>query len=142
MNTSQPNLMNITSLKIKLNIWENTREKNKVMILYDGQIPFSLSDSTMNEWKIFYTFIAYNPLIPPYPEGTQLFRARHSKKYPYELLDIIPILDIFTIRDPGTYFVTFTSPIDGTVKLPFDNILIYVENGTKITNLPAKVYFF
>jgi hypothetical protein len=120
-----------TPAKIKLYFWQKTSDKNKVMILYENQSPSDISPTTLHDWRIYYTCEVYNPLIPPYPHGTQLFRARHSDKYPYELLDIVPVLDIYSVRDPGTYFVANTSPIDGTEKVPFERIFVYVENVEK-----------
>jgi hypothetical protein len=117
---------------IRLNIWEQVGFPERIMILYEGQVPMPESPSLNQKWRIYYTFNALNPLITPYPEGTQLFRARHSSVYPYELIDIIPIKDVFNIEDPGTYFVAYIHQYPGTMRLPFTEKYIFIQNGEKI----------
>jgi|688.fasta_scaffold174294_4 hypothetical protein len=119
-------------LKIRLNIWEQRDDPSRTMILYDWQTPFEGSATSNRKWRVFFTFLAYNPLVPPYPDGTQLFRAQHKTIYPYELVDVYAILDVYNVDDPGTYFVAYTANIEGTTKLPFANIHVYVEQGEKI----------
>jgi hypothetical protein len=119
------------SNRIRFNIWENLRDSSQTMILHDWQTPYDESPTTNRNWEIFFSFDAFNPLVQPYPVGTQLFRARHKANYPYELIDVYPILDTFNVDEPGTYFVAYTAPINGTTKLPFQNIYVYVENATK-----------
>jgi hypothetical protein len=102
------------------------------MILYDGQVPADQSPSTNQSWRPYYTFLAFDPLIPPYPDGTELFRARHSSTYPYELIEVVPVLDVYNVDDPGTYFVAFRSPYPGTTKLPFRDVYVFVEQGRKL----------
>ena len=122
----------ILPLRIRLNIWENRDDPSQTMILYEGQTPFDNSPTLNRKWRVFFTFLAINPLVPPYPDGTQLFRAQHKSIYPYELMDVYPILDAYHVEEPGTYFVAYTANITGTVKLPFQNIDIYVEQGEKV----------
>lgn len=119
-----------TPKQIRLFLWEDRHNPNdRVMLLYEGQVPADQSPSTTQQWRPYYTFVAYNPLIPPYPEGTELFRARHSTIYPYELIDIVPVLDVFNIDEPGTYFVAYRGPRPGLSKLPFRDTHIFVEHA-------------
>jgi hypothetical protein len=113
-------------------MWEQINYPERVMLLYDGQNPTPESPSLSQKWRPYYTFIAYNPLIMPYPPGMQLFRAIHAPHYPYELTDIVPIRDVFNVEQPGTYFVAFTSPFDGTSRIPFAGKYIFVQGGQKI----------
>jgi len=122
----------LTPLRIRLNIWENRNDPNQVMILYEWQTPYEASPTANRNWRIFFTFIAFNPLVPPYPEGTQLFLARHKSIFPYELIEVVPILDAFNVEEPGTYFVAYVSPFQNMTKIPFQNIYVYVENGETI----------
>jgi hypothetical protein len=117
--------------RLRFNIWENRRDPSQTMILHEWQIPYDESPTTNRNWEIFFSFDAFNPLVQPYPVGTQLFRARHKSNYPYELIDVYPILDTFHVEEPGTYFVAYTAPINNSTKLPFQNIYVYVENATK-----------
>lgn len=121
-----------TPLRIRLNIWENRDDPSQTMILYDWQTPYQYSPTSNRNWRIFWTFTALNPMVPPYPDGTQLFRARHKSSYPYELVDVYPILDAYNVEELGTYFVGYTAPIDSKTKLPFQNIYVYVEDGQKV----------
>lgn len=123
---------NVVPLRIRLNIWENRDDPAQTMILYDWQTPYGESATSNRKWRVFFTFIALNPLVPPYPDGTQLFRAQHKSNYPYELMDVYAILDAYNVDDPGTYFVGYTSNVQGTTKMPFQNINVYVEQGEKI----------
>ncbi len=127
MSISDSTLTNV----IQLNIWEHVDYPERVMILYDDQNPVPDAPSLSQKWRIYYTFSAYNPLSVPYPSGTQLFRARHSNQYPYELIDIVPVQDVFHVDDPGTYFVAYAHPFDGTTRLPFGGKYIFVRNGKK-----------
>lgn len=115
---------------VRLNIWENVRNPNWVMILYDFQTPWGReSESSRGEWRKYYTFLGYNPLIPPYPAGSELFRARHSTNYPYELKEIKSVRDVYNVDEPGTYFVAFTAPYTGMTKVPFGGTYVYVQSG-------------
>ena len=118
--------------RIRLKIWENRQDPTQTMILYDWQSPYPESPTTNRNWKAFFAFDAFNPLVQPYPDGTQLFRARHKTMYPYELIDVYPILDTFNVEEPGTYFVAYTAAFANTTKLPFQNIYIYVENTKRL----------
>jgi hypothetical protein len=118
--------------RIRLNVWEDRQDPNRLMILYDHQVPAPESYSTTSRWRVYYTFTAYNPLVPPYPEGCQLFRARHAAIYPYELIDVKPMLDVYNVDAPGTYFVAYVHPHEGATKLPFKDIYIYVMEGEKV----------
>ena len=122
------------SESIRLNIWEHRDDPDKVMILYNYQVPAAESPSTTQYWRPYFTFLAFNPLVSPYPPGTELFRARHSAIYPYELLDIVPVLDAYNVDEPGTYFVAYRSPFPGTEKLPFRDTHIFVQQGRKVVN--------
>lgn len=124
--------MSATPLRIRLNIWENRSDPNQVMILYEWQTPYDASPTANRNWRVFFTFIALNPLVPPYPEGTQLFLARHKSAFPYQLIEVVPILDAFNVEEPGTYFVAYTSPFQNMTKIPFQDIYVYVENGETI----------
>jgi hypothetical protein len=117
---------------ITLVLWEDRSDPDRVMMLYEGQVPATESPSTNQRWKPYFTFVAYNPLVTPYPPGTELFRARHSTIYPYALLDIVPMLDVYNVDDPGTYFVAYRTPRPNTVKLPFKDAFIFVEQGKKL----------
>lgn len=113
---------------VRLNIWENVQKPNQVMILYDQQFPFK-TESMMNDWRIYYTFISYNPLIPPYPAGSELFIAKHSSQYPYELQVVKSVRDNYNVDEPGTYFIGYTAPYKGMSKMPFKDTYVYVESG-------------
>lgn len=112
---------------IRLNLWEHKTNPQWVMILYENQVPFESSPTLETNWRIFYSFMAYNHLIPPYPEYTGLFRANHHSRYPYEFKEIVPILDTFNVEEPGTYFVAYTVPINNTEKIPLKKVNLYVE---------------
>lgn len=116
---------------IMLNIWEFRQDPSRLMILYDGQVPASESPTTTQNWRPYFSFQAFNPLAPPYPPDTELFRARHSTIYPYELLEVVPMMDVYNVEEPGTYFVAYRVPIAGTTKLPFRDVFVYVERGRK-----------
>jgi hypothetical protein len=122
---------NVSPRQIQLIIWEHRSDPDRLMLLYDYQTPASESPTTVKDWRPYYSFLAYNPLSTPYPEGTELFRARHSSNYPYELIDIVPMLDVYNVEEPGTYFVAYRSPVTGTSKLPFRDMHIFVEHGRK-----------
>lgn len=127
--------MSSSNTKIRLNIWENIQDPNHIMILYGYQTPTgNESDSASRDWRVYYTFLAYNPLVPPYPAGSELFLARHSTKYPYELLEVKSIRDNYNVDDPGTYFVAYTAPYKGMTKIPFKDTYVYVESGTFVKN--------
>jgi len=115
---------------VRLNIWENTQNSDWVMVLYDFQTPTGKeSQSASLGWRKYYTFLAYNPLVPPYPAGSELFRARHSMNYPYELREIKSVRDVYHVDEPGTYFVAYTAPYPGMSKIPFGNTYVYVQSG-------------
>lgn len=116
--------------KIRLNIWERIRDPEVVMILYDFQTPWgNESETSAQNWRVYYTFLAYNPLIPPYPAGSELFLAQHSTHYPYELIQVKSIRDNYNVDAPGTYFVAYTAPYVGMTKIPFKDTYVYVESG-------------
>lgn len=117
---------------IRLNVWEDRNDPDRLMILYEDQTPAPQSPSTCSRWRVYYTFEAYNPLVPPYPVGCQLFRARHSPIYPYELIDVKAVLDVYNVEAGGTYFVAYTHPRENTSKLPFKDIYVYVIDGQKL----------
>lgn len=117
--------------EISLMIWEHRDDPTRMMILYEGQTPADESPSTNQYWHPYMSFVAFNPLVTPFPLGTELFRARHSKIYPYELLEILPVLDNFNVEEPGTYFVAYRSPLPGRTKLPFKDTHIFVEQAKK-----------
>lgn len=113
-------------------MWEHIDYPERVMILYDGQVPVPESPTLNQKWRVYYSFLGINPLVQPYPQGTQLFRARHSSKYPYELIDIVPLQDVYNTDQPGTYFVAFTGPYDGTSRIPFSQKYIFVKDGARV----------
>lgn len=113
---------------IRINIWENKRNPQWIQILYENQVAFESSPTLQNEWRVFYSFLAYNHLIPPYPNYTGLFRANHNPSYPFELKEIVPILDSFNVEENGTYFVAFTVPVENTSKIPLKRVNLYVKS--------------
>lgn len=119
--------MSFVPLKIKLNLWKYKNDHSLMMLLYEDQLPSDSSPTTNNNWFVDAVFEVYNPLVIPYPVGTELFLAKHFKRYPYELQNIISIQDLYDIEQPGTYFVAYSVPYEGKVKLPFKDIYIYVD---------------
>jgi len=122
----------MTSSRIQLMIWEDRRDPSRMMILYDHQVPAETSPTTNQSWRPYFSFSAFNPLTPPYPPNTELFRARHSSAYPYELIEVVPMMDVYNVEEPGTYFVAYRVPIAGTTKLPFRDVYVFVERGRKL----------
>lgn len=118
--------------RIRLYIWEHRQDPNRLMILYEGQTPAGDSPTTNQLWRPYYSFVAFDPMVPPYPQGTELFLARHSTMYPYELIEVVPVLDVYNVDAPGTYFVAYRSPFPGTTKLPFRDVNVFVEQGRKV----------
>lgn len=124
----------MSSRQISLLIWEHRDDPTRMMILYEGQTPADESPTTNQYWRPYMSFTAFNPLVTPYPLGTELFRARHSRIYPYELLEILPVLDVFNVEEAGTYFVANRAPLPGLTKLPFRDTNIFVDQAKKILN--------
>jgi hypothetical protein len=114
-------------MEIRLNIWEHKTTPSLTMILYEDQIPFPDSPSLQNQWRIFFSFLAFNPLVPPYPSGTELFRAIHYPRYPFEFKEIVPVLDVYNVDDLGTYFAGYTASYEHLTKLPFKDTYVYVK---------------
>lgn len=113
--------------EIWINVWKNIKYPEELMLLYTNQLPFINSPTLNRDWVLSYSFKAINPMIRPFPEGTQLYLARHKSYHPYNLDAVETPIDNFEVGEyvKGTWFINYNSPYRGLEKLPFDNINIY-----------------
>jgi hypothetical protein len=119
----------ITPKEIWINVWKNSQEQ--IILLYPTQIPFNDSPTTNKKWKLNMSFKAFNPMIRPFPRGTQLYVAKHYSHYPYNLKEVITPEDNFDIDEipnndldkdtTGTYFVVYNVPFSGLKRIPINN---------------------
>ena len=126
-----------TSLDIWINVWKNMNHPDRFLILYDNQIPFNDSPTSNLQWKLYFSFYVMNPMIRPFPDGTQLFVAIHSLGYPYNLVEVRSPWDNFEVdeippggslpfHNKGTYFVAYNVNYDNKMyKIPLQDVNIY-----------------
>lgn len=123
-----------TPTEIWINVWKNSDEQ--MILLYPTQQPFPDSPTTNRKWNISFSFKAFNPMVRPFPRGTQLFVAQHYLHFPYSLIKVISPQDNFDIDDipntdlykntNGTYFVIYNTPYSGLKRVPlYDELYIY-----------------
>lgn len=122
---------------VNLILWRNIRDHTMCLLLYDYQVPFK-NTTLESSWEKILSFDALNPLIRPFPEGTELFNGLQLTSFPYSLITIYPLtLDSLDTNEVGTYFVAWTSNYPGTQKLPVELFIqpehinqasIYVRN--------------
>lgn len=129
----------ITPKEIWINVWKNLQEQS--VLLYPTQIPFPDSPTTNKKWKLNMSFKAFNPMIRPFPRGTQLYVAKHHSHYPYNLREVITPEDNFDIDEipnsdldkdtNGTYFVVYNVPFSGLKRIPIDDKIIIYSSDIK-----------
>lgn len=111
---------------ILLNIWRSVKDPNRYMILYQNQIPYPQSPSSLPDWTIIYTFKAFNPLIRPFPTGCQLYIAIHKNSYPFDLQEVVATKHTYDLTENGTYFVTYASPHYNTKQIMIGNKNLFI----------------
>lgn len=133
--------MNKTNNTVTLVLWRHTHDSTKWLLLYQQQIPFE-NTTFESSWKRVLSFVALNPLMRPFPNGTELFNGLQSTSFPYTLITIYPLtLDSLDINEAGTYFVAWTAQYPGTQKLPVD-IFISPEHKQDATIYVRNLRFF
>jgi len=131
----------MTSNKVSLILWRNKKDTDMWLLLYDYQFPF-IDSSYNQDWKRFLKFDAINPIIRPFPLGTELFNALHSLNFPNQLITIYPLsMNSLDINETGTYFVAWTSSFPGKVKLPTD-LFIQHEHINKVNIYVENLFYF
>lgn len=131
-----------TPKEIWINVWKNSQKQEQMILLYPTQIPFSDSPTTNQKWYLDFSFKAFNPMIRPFPRGTQLFVAKHYLHYPYSLIEVVSPLDNYDIDEipdsvldkntNGTYFVIYNTPYKGLKRVPlYDGLYIYTDEIKK-----------
>lgn len=122
---------------VTLIVWKNIYNTDQYIVLYEFQIPFEQSPTTTKYWQKFCSFQAINPMIRPLPDGTELFNCLHFTTYPFNLNTIYSLFfNIMDVDEKGTYFIAWTAPYKGKIKLPVEKFIsnyndipnIYVEN--------------
>lgn len=116
--------MDLSKYKIWLNVWYWNRDPSKKIILYDYQKPFEQSPTFQKEWTLDYSFQALSPLLFPIPPFMELFYAYHSPSFPYQVVDIYPVVNVLRLKQNGTYFIAYTSSLEGRKELPWNNIYV------------------
>jgi hypothetical protein len=116
---------------IRINVWKNIKNRDRLMVLYDFQNVSIDSPTTERDWLLWMHFDAFNPLQRPFPAQTELFRAIHSSSYPYEFTNIIKEKNLYNqlINKSGTFFVTYSKPSLDVDLLPLkSDVPVYVQN--------------
>lgn len=109
---------------IWLNVWTWYKDPDKKLILYEGQVPFPASPTFSNEWSVEFSFEAINPLFYPIPTNQELFYAFHSKTFPYNVVDVYPVINSLQTQQKGTYFIAYTTPLKHVHELPWNNVYV------------------
>lgn len=76
----------------------------------------------LNENKLstlYNKFYAINPMLNMLPRMSKLFCFKHSESFPYELIDIEILADIYNIQPnrSNVYFIAWTEPVVNTSEL-------------------------
>ena len=82
---------------------------------YKYEVPDTIDDKKY--WNLVHIFYAVNPLFRPLPKGMKLFCAIKNKKFPYNIINLKLIYDVFDNSFEGTYFITYSTPVPNVKEL-------------------------
>ena len=83
----------------------------------NGTYKYEVLDPIDKYWKSAGIFYAVNPLFRPIPEGMKLFCAKKNKHYPYNVMSIDIVYDVYDDSCDGTYFITYSTPVPNTIPI-------------------------
>lgn len=90
----------------------------------DGKILYycHMEPQQYRGWKLAGQFYAVSPSLRPIPTGMQLYCAKRTLSFPYDISDINIVYDMFNVKDYCLYFITYYKPVPNTKPLYFHKI--------------------